>query len=79
MINGTEYNSIRRSGKCVKVLENSEAELIYNETTGEYIAIEKAVTYTNYGDCWHSTKGSFKRCKKAFEKYSPKSMAAIAG
>lgn len=79
MINGMEYNRLHRSSNFLKVLDNSEAEVIYNRTTGEYIAIEKAVTYTNYGDCWHSTKGSFKRCKKAFEKYSPKTFSAIAG
>lgn len=59
--------------KATRVLENKKAYVAYNERTGEYIAIEKIIRGNGFGisPFYHkSTKGNFKRAKKAFEKYS---------
>lgn len=59
--------------KTPRVLENKKAYVAYNEKTGEYIAIEKIIRGNGFGisPFYHkSTKGNFKRCKNAFEKYS---------
>ena len=75
--------------KLTKVYENNEAVMYYAENAvytcghnynldlkaGEYIAVSKEVK----ADVWtvnvqNSTKGNFRRAKKAFEKYSPKMM-----
>ena len=43
-----------------------------------YMAIQKyPCTDYCYGENYRSTKGSLERCKKAFEKYSPKTMKAL--
>ena len=47
---------------------------------GEYLAIEKKAGWNAWIGCVEvrkSTKGNFKRCKKAFEKYSPNEMAKL--
>ena len=63
-----------------KVLENKEAFVIYFEIGGSYMAVDKTIKgkeYTFSGLYHRSTSGDFKRCKKAFEKYSPESMKMI--
>lgn len=72
------------------VFENEEAIMIHlnkrffdthtgqEAKAGEYLAIEKTGKVDVFGaDTYRSTKGSFKRCKTAFEKYSPKWMTKI--
>ena len=45
---------------------------------GQWLAIEKAWGYDIFGAItYRSTKGSYKRCDKAFEKYSPKYVKEI--
>lgn len=52
--------------------ENDKALVVYDIMTGEYEAIEKELrgVYSGYEPYHRSTKGNFKRVKKAFEKYS---------
>lgn len=78
MINTNDYFHSMRVG--TKVLENNEAVVLYFERSGKYEAIEKRLSgkeYTYSGLYHRSTSGDFKRCKKAFEKYSPKTMMAL--
>lgn len=90
MISYSALNTALNTGNLVKVLENPEATLYYAEKdietcgsnydiklkAGEYIAIskdEKTDVWTEW--YYNSTKGSYKRCEKAWEKYSPEWMA----
>ena len=79
----TEIHKARECGTIA--METEEALLLYmnkkffdNHTgqevkPGEYLAIEKAYSYDIWGaDVYKSTKGTFKRAMRAFEKYSPK-------
>lgn len=79
----TEIHKARKCGMVV--METEEALLLCmsekffdNHTgqeakPGEYLAIEKAFSYDIFGaDVYKSTKGTYKRAMKAFEKYSPK-------
>lgn len=73
----TTYYHINRIAEereiAQKVLENDKAVVVYFEIDGKYMAIEKATSgkeYTFSGLYHRSTRGDFKRCKKAFEKYS---------
>ena len=52
--------------------ENDKALVIYDMITGEYEAIEKEERgiYSGHEPYHRSTRGNFKRVKKAFEKYS---------
>lgn len=63
-----------------KVFENEEAMLVYFPNGGDYMAISKqrkGMEYTYSGFYYNSTSGNFQRCKKAFEKYSPKTMQRL--
>ena len=63
-----------------KVLENDEAMLVYFRDD-YYMAISKqrkGMEYTYSGFYYNSTCGDFKRCKKAFEKYSPETMKRLS-
>lgn len=56
-----------------RVLENRKAYVAYIERSGEYIAVDKEIRGAGYGISPYyqrSTKGNFKRARKAFEKYS---------
>ena len=82
MIKHDEYWRYDSEQFCKKVLENSEAFVVYFERCGDYMAIDKETRgkeYTLGGLYNRSTSGDFKRCKKAFEKYSPKTMQALRG
>lgn len=77
MINTDTYYHINRIAEerkiAQKVLENRKAVVVYFELSGSYMAIEKQTSgkeYTFSGLYHRSTRGDFKRCKKAFEKYS---------
>lgn len=89
MISTEAIRKALRWGDITPVLENKEAILYYAENgastsgnnydlelkPGEYIAVSKEIKE----DVWtaevqNSTKGNFKRAKKAFEKYSPETM-----
>lgn len=61
-----------------KVYENSEA-LVIHLKDGQYLAIDKQLKGDEYvyGLYRRSTTGNLKRCKKAFEKYSPRTMEAL--
>jgi len=59
------------------VLINNAAVVLYDEVHDCYYAIERGISYYGGKDYHRSTKGSFKRCKAAFEKYSPVSMARL--
>ena len=80
------------SGNLMKIEESWEADLYYAEKdietygenynlkikAGEYLAVskdEKMDVWTDY--YFNSTKGNYKRCEKAFEKYSPKYTAYL--
>lgn len=73
MITSFEYGLYER---YQKVYENSEAMVVV--MPNGYMAIQKyPCTDYCYGENYRSTKGSLERCKKAFEKYSPKTMKAL--
>lgn len=74
--------SIERSWCYTKVLENSEALVVYDCREGSYMAIEKKVKGNGYGisPYYHNAvMGDFKKCKRYFEKYSPETMKALKG
>ena len=75
MINLTDYYHIvdQRRGEVGNfALENEKAVVVYFGD-GRYMAVEKQVSgkeYTFSGLYHRSTRGDFKKAKKAFEKYS---------
>lgn len=90
MISYGALDQLEKTGHLVKVLENKEADLYYAEEDmeswgynynvelkkGEYIAVSREVKMDVWtDDYFNSTKGSYKRCEKAWEKYSPETMA----
>lgn len=69
----THFDFVNIVEKVDKVLENKEAVVLYFGG-GYYMAVSKEIKgkeYTFSGLYHNSTAGNFKRCKKAFEKYSP--------
>jgi hypothetical protein len=82
MIDPNEIRFIRDDEIYTVCYENTEACMARNNRYGDYIAYEKEMRGNGYGisPFYHrSTRGDFKRCKKAFEKYSPKTMQALRG
>lgn len=80
MIDPNEIRFIRDAELYTMCFENAEACMARHNRTGEYIAYEKQMRGNGYGisPFYHrSTTGTFKRAKKAFEKYSPNTMNAI--
>lgn len=79
MIREQDFNRVMRdaqTGLSQIVLENDEAVVIHIDAE-MYIAIskeEKGTQYSFSGLYHNSTEGNFKKCKRAFEKYSPKMM-----
>lgn len=80
MIDPNEIRFIKNPELYTMCFENTEAGMARHNRTGEYIAFEKALSGRGFGisPYYHkSTRGDFKRAKKAFEKYSPNTMKAI--
>ena len=78
MIKRDDFENVMYHG-AQKVYENEEAVMVYI-CEDYYMAVSKELKgeeYTYSGLYYNSTKGNFKRCKKAFEKYSPKTMKAL--
>lgn len=87
MISYGALNQALNTGNLLKIKESSEADLYYAEKdietwgynynlsikAGEYIAVSRECKMDVWtSDYFNSTKGSYKRCEKAWKKYSPK-------
>ena len=90
MISYGALRQAKDSGNLMKVLECKEADVWFAleeiETfgenynlklkAGEYIAVSREPKMDVWSDTYfNSTKGSYERCNKAFEKYSPETTA----
>ncbi len=71
---------IRHGWNYEMCLENEEAFVAYDTVRNEYVAACKEQKGWGYGlgsYYYNIVCGDFKKCKKYFEKYSPKSMEII--